>query len=473
MVRPEERLLRQLRLALLVLAKAVLANEFPTDYVVLLPEARGVIPNAYGPVQAKVSSDAVLTLQFNLARGQGYGAGSVTATTESYWNRIFLLKKDRQTCRIWYDWTGAVNRLQCSTRKRSLHAETEIAPAFVDGPVDLDGTDIKSLGKSDRGGRPSRRRLEGCFYCIRTVADTLSSGIQKICGARFSRLVPAPYKWVTSAAAALCALRTKVGRPRDAAYRVCRCCADDSDCPGGACGIRQYPSGHQVCCDSNSTAYSYAVGRSFCTQTQEVGESCDANEMCRGGACLSGVCRAEKLAAGEPCPDREDEDCANGRCGRSSFPSGDYVCCSSNEHIFTHFPSAYYCTGQGDGSACFKDEMCASRTCSGLESYDSSWNSSTTQRHCIRAEWDGSRPTGGGTYPYLVVVRWYETRYGESDPRVSSMRHELSAAIRVNGSLGIPPFDLLSTPSTERYCPMPWRDGCTRCCLHIGGMLSR
>jgi hypothetical protein len=77
---------------------------------------------------------------------------------------------------------------------------------------------------------------------------------------------------------------------------------------------------------------------------------------CKSGACSGGICLSHKLGNGEPCPGPEDERCQSGACGRSSYPSGDYVCCQRNfsSYIFDD----YYCTETGEvGDECFPTRL--------------------------------------------------------------------------------------------------------------------
>jgi hypothetical protein len=149
---------------------------------------------------------------------------------------------------------------------------------------------------------------------------------------------------------------------------------DDGDCSSGACGRASYPSGQDVCCPSGwkAAASSEPGTESYCAAILAVGAPCGSNDMCTSGVCSQGVCLAQPIGVGEPCPDAEYVDCANWACGRESYPSGRYVCCESNQVVPTSYWNGsdsynitdYVCAGiQGVGSPCDHDEMCSSGVC--------------------------------------------------------------------------------------------------------------
>lgn len=142
---------------------------------------------------------------------------------------------------------------------------------------------------------------------------------------------------------------------------------ESSDCANNACGGATYPLGPSVCCLSGSIEYSsYPDHRFYCTE-QPNGASCSKNAMCASGVCSGSVCLARTIAAGKPCPDGEFADCANSVCGRTTYPSGAYVCCPSGslerEYSPTESRNIYYCTGQPNGASCFNNRMCTSGLC--------------------------------------------------------------------------------------------------------------
>jgi hypothetical protein len=91
--------------------------------------------------------------------------------------------------------------------------------------------------------------------------------------------------------------------------------------------------------------------------------------MCTSGICSRGVCVAAKLDAGEACVRTEFNNCNSSRCARDSYPSGDLVCCESDESVYSlvwyDTWGIEYCAGTLDaGSPCDGDAMCSSGICS-------------------------------------------------------------------------------------------------------------
>jgi hypothetical protein len=224
------------------------ANYTTESYNVLLSQAKGVIAGADGPVKAKVSALLTLSLQFNLVEGDGYSAGTVTATTDAT-GRVAKLVRLHQTCAISYNATTGtfVRRVRCRTASRGTRALT--ANAGLDDPFDaanlsaqlddeasgwVEGVDPVEVGNSRR----VRRRLSDCTTCIAAVSTTFSTRLGAVCGSSFAGLVPARYPWAKAAALVLCRLKNsrQLGKPRTVAYKACRCSCDiNADCPEHTC----------------------------------------------------------------------------------------------------------------------------------------------------------------------------------------------------------------------------------------------
>jgi hypothetical protein len=270
-------------------AESGAANFTTNSFVVLLPRARGVIPGAYGTVQAKLSSRLMLSLQFNLVAGPGFAEGPVTATTDDE-GRVVKLAKGNEKCAIFYNQTGAASRVHCRTKTNNR--------ALKGGVDEIDDEDSGSSGgfEAVEVGSHVSRRLSDCSSCLAEVRDTFSAKLRAVCGEAFGRLAASStYPWAKVAAAALCAMRIKLGSPRNVAYQTCRCSCDiNADCPA-------------FYCDSG-------------------GEPCI-------GVCSSGVCRADPLGPGKACPDADDNDCQNRHCARATYPSGPYVCCPTGRYV--------------------------------------------------------------------------------------------------------------------------------------------
>jgi hypothetical protein len=65
--------------------------------------------------------------------------------------------------------------------------------------------------------------------------------------------------------------------------------------------------------------------------------------MCENKVCSNGTCIDKLLQSGEACPNSgEDGDCSTGRCGSSSYPLGDHVCCPSGNYLWKG--DEFYCT---------------------------------------------------------------------------------------------------------------------------------
>jgi hypothetical protein len=139
---------------------------------------------------------------------------------------------------------------------------------------------------------------------------------------------------------------------------------DDNDCLSGNCAYIAYPSGDAVCC-SATKVYSPGQFQYYCPGIQGTGSECDANGLCSSGVCSGGACVAQKLGSNETCPDREDDDCVNGRCARISYPDGVHVCCPTDSYVNSSTSGDIFCTGiQGIGSFCDSNEICESGVCS-------------------------------------------------------------------------------------------------------------
>jgi hypothetical protein len=434
--------LARLWISVVVVGANAVEAYFATTPTTLLAQARGIIPNAYGSVKAGVSSGMALTLQFSIVAGKGYKAGAVTATTDRA-GRLVRLAKQKQACTVTYNPNGSVRSVKCSGSRRLLSDA-----AIKRGNV----TDEDSPGtgrEQDNGEKHKRvaRRLQAsssCASCATLVFSTFTGKIKSVCHAQVSRLIPPKYQWAKIVAAGLCGMPTKLGDPVAVAYRTCRCCIENSDCPSqvcsdgvclsqkirsgepcpdfededcenGRCALGSYPTGKYVCCPSNAyipvlnnVTYNY-----YCAQTQAVGASCSqdkmcktfgcgrksypsgdyiccnssgtgyssatksfhclqvagrpcgANEMCSSGVCSEGVCIPGKLGTGQPCPDGENDDCWNGACGRSSYPSGGYICCDDRSTVYSASRNDSYCRGipLANDSPCGANAMCSSGVC--------------------------------------------------------------------------------------------------------------
>jgi hypothetical protein len=141
---------------------------------------------------------------------------------------------------------------------------------------------------------------------------------------------------------------------------------ENADCANSNCARESYPSGNAICCLSNSSVLSTTLNQTFCTATQADGDQCDKNAMCVSGVCSAGVCLSGKIAAGGDCPDFENDDCLNGHCAKSSYPSGSPICCVSNDSVLSLVENSYYCTlTMIAGQPCDNNAMCTSNDCSG------------------------------------------------------------------------------------------------------------
>lgn len=300
---------------LLLLAVAgVVGAGFATSYVVLKSQARGLIPNVSGPIKAKVASNVVLSLLFSINAGSGYVAGPVTATTNTK-GQILKLVKLRQTCTFTYTLAGAVAKVTCGSSRRELEGGALDNHEEID-PAEEDLWQDPEQGEPHEGGARVHRRLATCSSCIDLVKDSFPTGIRAVCGVTVANKIS--LKWAKSAAAALCGMATKLGTPVSLAYKTCRC-------------------------------------------------SCRTNAECPSLVCSRGVCLAQKLAAGQRCYDDDDDDCLNEHCARSSYPSGQTICCLSGAYVYSSIAGDYYCQQiQANGASCdsLSNEMCKSGVCS-------------------------------------------------------------------------------------------------------------
>jgi hypothetical protein len=149
---------------------------------------------------------------------------------------------------------------------------------------------------------------------------------------------------------------------------VSEACPDfeNADCLNGKCARESYPSGNPVCCSSNSSVYSTLLNDTFCTATQADTDPCDQNSMCVSGVCSANVCLSGPIATGDFCPDFENADCANGVCARSTYPSGDPMCCVSGATVQSLITNDNYCTlTMQTSQPCDQSEMCVNGDCSG------------------------------------------------------------------------------------------------------------
>jgi hypothetical protein len=408
-------------------AIAAASNFTTSSFSVLLSQAKGVLPNAYGPVRVKVSTSLALSIQFNVVRGSGYVAGAVTATTNSN-GRVKKLTKLNQACTISYAATGVVYRVRCTTaasnralRKGFAHTDPVDIDATVSADADIAELDFDDfVGEEPRdGGTHVSRRLSDCSSCLAAVNATFATRVEALCGSTFARLAPATHPWAKAAASALCAMSSKLGKTLEVAYRTCRCScdfnsecpqfqcsegqchqahctksgsgtcsgvcsegvcvaetfsvgqacpnADDDDCENRRCARITFPLGPYVCCSQdyirNDAADRYE-GEWYCTGTQKVGRQCFANALCESGVCSAGICIDGKLDVGQPCPDADNEDCANDRCARGSYPAGDYICCPTSTAGYIPGDGTYCAGTQEAGAACVTDWMCSAGTCS-------------------------------------------------------------------------------------------------------------
>jgi hypothetical protein len=351
------------------------AGYFATNTTVLLAQAKGAIPYAYGPVKATVSAGKVLTLDFSIVAGTGYAAGAVRATIDSN-GRVFRLAKQKQACTITYNRAGSIGSVTCTGARRLL-TDSELAATESDVNQDAERASGNMGTGNQKAGLLSRRNLASlpCASCVSLVYSAFKSRIRSICGSPFSRLIPTQYRWPKTVAAALCGMTTstRLGDPTDLANRTCRCCTKNSGCPSGVCSaevclagklqrgapcpdfedgdcennrcaLDSYPSGKHVCClnDSYIPPPDNVTFEHYCTAIQEVDSPCSRNEMCKSQVCSGGVCIAQKISVNQGCPDGEDDDCQNGVCARGS--AGEYVCCPSGQKDYDSISSDFYCT---------------------------------------------------------------------------------------------------------------------------------
>lgn len=90
-----------------------------------------------------------------------------------------------------------------------------------------------------------------------------------------------------------------------------------------------------------------------------------------GGVVAGNIALAQPTAvaaakpAGEMCA--RDSECESGACARPSASKGEVLqCCSGDKHLYAGY---YYCKGMLDGSTCWSDAMCGSRSyCAGNKS---------------------------------------------------------------------------------------------------------
>jgi hypothetical protein len=415
---------------LLLLAAGGVGANFATSYVVLTPEARGLmIPNVSGPIRAKVASNVVMSLLFTLNAGTGYAAGPVTATTNAK-GQVFRIAKLRQWCTFTYT-AGAVLTVACTSSRREL--EGGDTPNNNQGEIE-DGISFDlEQGEEEGGGVNAHRRLATCSSCIVLVTASFTKRIKAVCGTALARKIPATFPWAKSAAAALCGMAAKLGKPASLAYKTCRCsCLDNVECPSsvcsrgicleqklaagqkcydfdnddclnGSCARGSYPSGESICCLSGKYTYSGDQAAYYCTGIQEVRSACDslANEMCKSGVCSEGVCLEKQLEPTVACPDFEDGDCSTGACARSSYPLGGPICCLGGTYTYSYAQSTFYCNGIQDvGSPCDPraNEICASGVC-----YNETCIGGKLQEGVLCPDFDDNDCLSGmcarGTYP--------------------------------------------------------------------------
>lgn len=165
---------------------------------------------------------------------------------------------------------------------------------------------------------------------------------------------------------------------------------DNRDCASLICG-RSFPDGNYICCssgtgragdgvrycqqpvnatcDSNSLCISGVCAAGICQAgTQDVGEECDDSDDCGSiNVCIDGVCQSGLQGTGEICS--ESSDCVDGGCGRSSYPSGELICCPLGTLRFIS-GQGLFCAILPNGNPCTAavEELCSSGVC-GLPMY--------------------------------------------------------------------------------------------------------
>jgi hypothetical protein len=373
-----------------------------TTYTTLLGQARGVLPNAYGPVKAKVSTNLALTVQFSIVAGTGYAAGPVLATTNAN-GQVVRIAKGRQACAIAYAKGGAISSVRCTTSRRQL----EHVP---DSEAENQGEE--EMNSQGAGHRVSRRLYsEDCAACLNSASSTFSTKIRAACSATLYGKVTAPYRWVRNAGATLCAMTSKLGKPGALAKRTCRCCVLNSDCASGVCSAgvclaqkigngSNCPDGEDEDCESGACAVSpyrrdqsdirprdyiccpngtkkddpYVI--SYCTGSQEAGTFCSVyDEFCKSGVCAypDGICLAQKEENGKECGD--DAACQSGICRSNCTCPDSTPNCGCSNYCLCYTPDcncANLCDewNPGNGEPCVGDRDCPNNLC-GIDSYPS------------------------------------------------------------------------------------------------------
>jgi hypothetical protein len=157
-----------------------------TSYITLVAQARGEIPNAFGPVKAKVSGTLQLSIQLNLNAGAGYAAGTVTATTDSK-GRVVRMAKGKQASTAAYTSTGAIRSVVCSTSTRRLDGDLPSSGGLGDAEA--------AAGPQEEGGSiaiesdPSsllRRLAPSSSDCATLVSSSPATRVRLVCGSRFT-----------------------------------------------------------------------------------------------------------------------------------------------------------------------------------------------------------------------------------------------------------------------------------------------
>jgi hypothetical protein len=81
--------------------------------------------------------------------------------------------------------------------------------------VEEDSSDELEPGEGkEEAGVSAHCRLATCSSCIGMVTSSFATRIKAVCGRAIAHKIPANFPWVKSAAAALCAMATKPGKPR-------------------------------------------------------------------------------------------------------------------------------------------------------------------------------------------------------------------------------------------------------------------
>lgn len=184
-------------------------------------------------------------------------------------------------------------------------------------------------------------------------------------------------------------------------------CEVSSDCEENRCGLSEYsPTAKKTCCP-NGLAHVFPVSWTLthqwvCRQLAP-GKLCSDDRSCASGACVQGVCAAERQADGAVCD--TSFDCVNRMCGRTEFSAtASYECCAGGDALLLDVPWDFVhenmCSHLRAGKLCMDDRSCESGVCvrgmcatSALEDGETcDKDSSCATGHCGRKEFVEDAP---------------------------------------------------------------------------------